>query len=98
LPQQPLNPLLVGGPACLAQGTAHLRAFVKTDWAQLVQRVISAVLHYHPSGVEEQAALWWSLAEDLELNVPAALALGYLAVRSQPSAAADVSAHVPADA
>ena len=62
---------------------AHLRAFLKTDWAQLVQAVIFALLHYHPSGLDEQAAPWRSLAEDLALNVPVALAFGYLAVRSR---------------
>ena len=41
------------------------------------------MLHYHPSGVEEQAAPWRSLAEDLALNVPVALAFGFLAVRSR---------------
>jgi hypothetical protein len=39
--------------------------------------------HNHPSGADQQVALWRSLAEDLALSVPVALAVDFLAVRSR---------------
>jgi hypothetical protein len=68
---------------CRGMIFSHLRAFLKTDWALLVQAVVFGLLHFHPNGVEEQANLAGSLAEDLALNMPVALAFGFLALRSR---------------
>jgi membrane protease YdiL (CAAX protease family) len=68
---------------CRGMIFSHLRAFLTTDWAQLVQAVVFALLHFHPNGVDEQANLAGSLAADLALNMPVALAFGFLALRSR---------------
>jgi membrane protease YdiL (CAAX protease family) len=62
---------------------SHLRAFLKADWALLVQAVLFALMHFQPTGAEEQAAPLRSLAEDVALNMPLGLAFGYLALRSR---------------
>jgi membrane protease YdiL (CAAX protease family) len=68
---------------CRGMILSHLRAFGKTGWAQLGQAIVFALLHFHPAGVNEQAAPWTSLAEDLSLNLPVGLAFGFLALRSR---------------
>jgi membrane protease YdiL (CAAX protease family) len=68
---------------CRGMVFSHLRAALKTEWALLAQAVVFALLHFHPNGVEEQANLSASLAADLALNMPVALAFGFLALRSR---------------
>jgi membrane protease YdiL (CAAX protease family) len=68
---------------CRGMIFSHLRAFLRTDWALMVQAVVFALLHLHPNGIEERADLLGSLAEDLALNMPVALAFGFLALRSR---------------
>ncbi|MFL5242296.1 MAG: type II CAAX prenyl endopeptidase Rce1 family protein [Gemmataceae bacterium] len=67
---------------CRGMIFSHLRACLRTDWALLVQAVIFALLHFRPNGVEERADPLGSLAEDLALNMPVALAFGFLALRA----------------
>ncbi len=62
---------------------SHLRAFLRTDWALFIQAVVFALLHFHPNGSEELADPVGSLAGDIALNMPVALAFGYLALRSR---------------
>jgi membrane protease YdiL (CAAX protease family) len=68
---------------CRGMILSHLRALFQTGWAQLGQAVAFALLHFHPAGAAEQASPWRSVAEDLALNLPVALAFGFLALRSR---------------
>ncbi|HEV3116330.1 MAG TPA: CPBP family intramembrane glutamic endopeptidase [Gemmataceae bacterium] len=68
---------------CRGMIMSHLRAFVTAEWAVLIQAVIFAIMHFQLTGVEERAAPWQSLAEDIALNMPIGLAFGYLALRSR---------------
>jgi membrane protease YdiL (CAAX protease family) len=68
---------------CRGMILSHMRAFIQTGWAQLGQAVAFALLHFHPARAAEQISPWRSLAEDLVLNLPVALAFGFLALRSR---------------
>jgi membrane protease YdiL (CAAX protease family) len=68
---------------CRGMILSHLRAALSTDWALLVQALIFALMHFHPTGLDEQARPLRSAAEDIALNMPIGLAFGFLAVRSQ---------------
>ncbi len=68
---------------CRGMMLSHLRAFLDTDWALLIQALLFALLHFHPTGAEEQQMPLRSLAEDIALNLPLGLAFGYLALRSR---------------
>jgi len=68
---------------CRGMVLPHLRAFLKTSWAQLGQAIVFALLHFHPAGAEEQANPYRCMAEALALNMPVAMAFGFLALRSR---------------
>jgi membrane protease YdiL (CAAX protease family) len=68
---------------CRGMILCHMRAFFRTGWAQLGQAIAFALLHFHPAGAAEQVSPWRSLAEDLALNMPVALAFGFLALRGR---------------
>jgi hypothetical protein len=47
------------------------------------EAVVFSLLHPHPNGAEERADVLGGLAGDVTLNLPVALALGYLALRGR---------------
>jgi membrane protease YdiL (CAAX protease family) len=68
---------------CRGMVLSHLRAALPTDWALLVQALIFALMHFHPTGLDEQARPLRGVAEDVAFNMPIGLAFGFLAVRSR---------------
>jgi membrane protease YdiL (CAAX protease family) len=68
---------------CRGMVLSHLRAVVPTGWAVVLQAVVFSLLHFHPNGAEERADVLGSLSGDIALNLPVALAFGYLALRGR---------------
>jgi membrane protease YdiL (CAAX protease family) len=68
---------------CRGMVLSHLRAIIPTGWAIVMQAFVFSLLHFHPNGAEERADVLSSMAGDIVLNLPVALAFGYLALRSR---------------
>ncbi len=62
---------------------SYLRAFVRTDWAMLIQALIFSLMHFGGTIGEEHGNVPLIIANVVAENFPAAIALGVMALRAR---------------